>query len=244
VLAASCASRSQEACEGTEVRVASPGKLTVAADYSYPPFAFRGGDGGLTGFEVDLIEAVAKEMKLEARFVNRGAGALVTGLLAHRHDLAASGLRATPTLRQETCLSAPYLGADLGILVPKANPHTVEAAKDLRGLTVAVLDGSDAERWALDRLGRSTIASLPATDDLLTALQQDRADAVVADLPFAQFTQARSPDLTVAGRIDTKDGYVFAASKDNGPLIAKVDEAVAKLKESGAFRTLERRWFG
>lgn len=226
------------------MRLAAPGTLTVAADYSYPPFAFRGPDGGLTGFEVELVEAVAKEMKVEARFVNRGAGALMTGLLAHRHDLAASGLRATPTLREEGCVSAPYLGADLGILVPKANPHTVEAATDLAGLTVAVLDGSEAERWALGRLDRSTIASLPATDDLLTALQQERADALVADLPFARFTQERSPAFTLAGRIDTTDGYVFVASKDNGPLIAQVDEAVSKLKGSGVFRKLERRWFG
>ena len=152
--------------------------------------------------------------------------------------------RATATLREEGCVSAPYLGADLGILVPKANPHTVEAAMHLTGLTVAVLDGSEAERWALGRLDGSTIASLPATDDLLTALQQERADALVADLPFARFTQERSPAFTLAGRIDTTDGYVFVASKDNGPLIAQVDEAVSKLKGSGAFRKLERRWFG
>lgn len=220
------------------------GRLTVASDYSYPPFAFRSPDNDLVGFEVDLVRAVAEELELGATFVNRSAGSLVPGLLAHRHDVAASGLRPTETLAEQTCLSEPFLPADLGVLVPAANPHAIDAVRDLRGRTVALLDGSEAESWGLEHLGGSTVASLPATDDLLTALRQGRADAVVADLAFARFTQANSPDFLVAARIGTDSGYVLAVAHDNGPLMSGIDDALERLRDDGTLRQLETEWFG
>ena len=53
------------------MRLVQSGRMTVATDYSYPPFAFRAPDGDLVGFDVDIAKAVADEMKLEATFVNR-----------------------------------------------------------------------------------------------------------------------------------------------------------------------------
>lgn len=244
VIASSCRTPAEATCKGTELRLAAPGKLTVAADYSYPPFAFRGTDGDLAGYEVELVEAVAKSMKLEATFVNRGAGSLVPGLLAHRHDLAASGLRAGADIEAQTCVSEPYLDADLGVLVPKANPQQIDAVDDLEGMTVAVLDGSQAERWTLERLGRTTVASLPATDDLLTALRQDRADAVVADLPFARFTQKNSTDFAVVAVANTEEGYAFLAAPDNAPLMRGINDALGRLRTNGTLRKLEKKWFG
>lgn len=239
-----CAEISVPSCSGTSPRLASEGALTVAADYSYPPFAFRDEDGDLSGFEVELMQLVAHEMELEVRFVNRGAGSLVTGLLANRHDVAASGLHATSDLEAQTCVTAPYMAADLGVLVRAPDEGAYGMVRDLRSRTVAVLGGSEAERWALANLGRSTVASLPTTDDLLTALQQEQADAVVADLPFVRFTSARSNELALALRIETGFAFVIATAKDNGPLADRLNGALDEVKGSRAFRELERRWFG
>lgn len=244
VVGVACTPEARSTCTGTDVRLVSAGRLTVAADYSYPPFAFRGRDGDLVGFEVELVKLIAKEMKLEASFVNRGASALVTGVLAHSHDVSASGLRATDGLREQTCLSSSYLDADLGVLVAKTKREDIGGADDLGGRTVAVLDGSAAEDWGLENLDRSTLASLPTTDDLLTALRQDRADAVVADLPFARFSQMQSRDFTVAARLDTGEEYVFAAAPDNAPLVRGIDDAIARLQANGRLGKVRTKWFG
>ncbi len=241
---AGCRTQSESRCDGEEVRLTTPGKLTVAADYSYPPFAFRSRDNDLIGSEVDVAKAIAAELKLEAAFVNRGTGALITGLIAHRHDIAASGFRDSTRLQEEACPSAPYLAADLGVLVWETNPQAIASVDDLAGRKVSVLNDSDAEDWALDHLDSSTITSLPTTDDLLTALQQGSSDAVVADLPFARFSAQESDAFRVAATAGTGEDYVLVGAADNGPLMESVDAALGRLREKGTLRKIEEKWFG
>ena len=245
LLAPACRDAKVEStCGGTQVRLATSGKLTVAADYSYPPFAFRSPRNDLVGFEVELARHIAKQMRLEPFFVNRGSGALVTGLLSHRHDLALSGLRPTKTLQEETCVSMPFLEADLGVLIPSTAVESVDAVRDLKGKTVAVLDGSEAERYALDELDGSTIASLSTIDDLLTSVQQGKADAAVADLPFVRFSAQQSKAFAVAATIGTGDGYVAIGGKDNGPLMQGVNDAIERLVKAGTIMKLKQKFFG
>ena len=226
------------------MRLRQAGTLTVATDYSYPPFAFRSTERDLVGFDVDVVKAIADEMKLKVSFVNRGVGALVPGALAQRHDLAVSGLRETEELLQEACVSAPYLDADLGILVGSPETTKVAGASDLDGLKVGVLDGGRAEEWADDNLDGSTIAYLPTTDDLLEAVKQKQLDAAVADLPIVRFAAKQSPLFATAGRIETEEHFVLVAAPDNGPLIERVNDALGKLTRNGTKRKLERKWFG
>lgn len=239
-----CSSDQESHCGGNEIRLTTPGKLTVAADYSYPPFAFRSPENDLIGFEVDVAKAVAAELELEATFVNRGTGALITGLIAHRHDVAASGFRDSAQLRGEACPSVPFLAADLGVLVWQTNPNEISSVDDLGGRNVSVLDGSDAEDWALENLDSSTITSLPTTDDLLTALQQGSSDAVVADLPFARFSAMESDAFRVAATASTGDDYVLVGALDNGPLVEGVDAAIGRLRKNGKLTQIEKKWFG
>ena len=244
LLLAGCAQPTASTCTGTEMRLRASGYLSVATDYSYPPFAFRSNEGDLVGFDVDLLKAVAKEMKLEATFLNRGVGALVPGALAHRHDLAASGLRDSEKLHEQACVSSGYLDADLGILVGSPPPAEVSGASDLDGLKVGVLDGGRAEGWANENLDESTIAYLPTTDDLLEAVKQKQLDAIVDALPIVRFAAKESPVFETAGRIETGEEFVFATAPDQAALIERVNDALAKLRRDGTRRKLERKWFG
>jgi polar amino acid transport system substrate-binding protein len=242
--AAACSSRTETKCAGSDVRLVSSGKLTVAADYSYPPFAFRSRDNDLIGFDVDVAKVIAKELKLDATFVNRGAGAQIPGLIAHRHDIAISGLRVTPTVRDEACATEPYLDAGLGVLVWETNPQEIASIDDLDGMKVAVLDDSAAEDWALDHLDGVALTALAATDDLLSALQKGEVDAVIADLPFVRFSAKESPAFRHAATADTGGNYVIVGAEDNGPLVAGIDEAIERLRKNGTLRKLEEKWFG
>src|SRR5262245_25568512 len=93
VFAASCASKTQAGtCTGTEPILRSKGELQVAADLTYPPFAYDRTHKPPAGFEADLLRAIANDMHVEVLLYNRGTSSLVTGLLGHRNDVAAAGL--------------------------------------------------------------------------------------------------------------------------------------------------------
>lgn len=226
------------------MHLAENGHLTVGADLTYPPFGFHPPGKVPVGLEIDLVRALAHDLKLELVVANRGTGALITGAIAHRHDLAASGLRDSDDLRSVACVSAPYMTADLAILTANPDPHKVRGPKDLDDRLVGVLENSRAERWAKETLDGSTLASLPATDDLLEALRQRKVDAVVDELAIARFAAKESSEFSVAANIETGESYVLATAKDNGGLIAKVNAALARFKARGGLTKLEKKWFG
>ncbi len=231
-------------CTGTSVDLLEGGELVLGSDLTYPPFGYHPTGKDPKGFEIDLVRAVARDLKLELIVANRASGALITGVLAHRHDLAAAGLRDTEELQEQACLSAPYMDADLGILTPNPDPRDITEPGDLAGRTVAVLEGSRAEAWAKEHLDESVLASLPTTDDLLEAVLQRQAEAAIDDLVIARFAAKESKELAVAASIGTAESYVLAAARDNGGLIARVNKALARLKARGGLSEIEAKWFG
>jgi ABC-type amino acid transport substrate-binding protein len=245
LLISGCTGRSASGgCTSTDVDLRQSGSLHVGVDLSYPPFAFESEDGEPEGLEVDLLEAVAKEARLELSLRRRTAASLIPELLTHRFDLAASGLRDTDDLRNETCISQPYLGADLALLAPSPDPHSIGDVGDLEGRKVGVVEGSRAADWAREHLGQSTIETLGAPDDLLTAVRERTVDAVIDDEALGRFVQSRSNDLVLVDEIATGESHVLVAHPDNGALIAVVDAALQDMKEDGRLSRLEKKWLG
>jgi ABC-type amino acid transport substrate-binding protein len=243
--AASCAPRTASAnCTGSSPILRQRGTLTVAADLTYPPFAYDRPGKVAAGFEADLLRAIAKGMKMELLLVNRATSALVPGLLGHRHDVAAAGLLDTEDLREQTCVSMPLLPADLAVLVPSPDPRAVAGPEDLEGRRVGVLRGSRAEDWAREHMGGSDIQTMPADADLIEALKERTVDGVIEELAVARYAITRSKALKVASVIATGRRYVLAAAQDNGALMKRIDRALAKLEANGKLATIRTKWFG
>jgi ABC-type amino acid transport substrate-binding protein len=231
-------------CTGTEARLRESGELLLGADLAYPPFGFHPHGKDPVGLEVDVVRALAHDLKLELIVANRGSASLLPGLIAHRHDLAASALRDTEELRGEACVSAPYMDADLAILTPNPDPHDIGDAGGLDGRAVGVLDGSRAEEWVRSELRDSMLSVLPTTDDLLEALRARKVDAVVDEGVIARYSAKRSRAYAVAATIDTGESFVLAAAPDNGGLIANVNAALERFGARGGMAKLEEKWFG
>jgi ABC-type amino acid transport substrate-binding protein len=246
VLLASCQRSPAEAsCTGTTVRLRRPKILTVGIDLGYAPFAFSDPKtGDPTGFEVEIVGTVAKRIGLKLLLENRTSAALIPALLAQRHDLAASGLRDSETLRQEVCVSDPYLDADLALAIAERDEEKIGGLGDLEGGRVGVLSGSRSERWAKSNLpAGAVLAPLQAPEDVLSFLQEGRVDAVVDEVPPLRFAESRA-DVRVIEEITTGDNYVLVADVDNGGLRDAVNEALAKMQSDGTLSKLKRRWFG
>jgi len=246
LMPSACARTDDATCTGQTVRLIRPGVLTVGTDFAYPPFAFDDPDTGEpSGFDVELSQAIAEQLGVKLLLVNRTSGALVPGVLAQRHDLAASAQLDRPQLRREVCVSAPYLDADLGLLARPGEPPSVTGTDDLDGRTIGVVNGSRAERWLRAHLGTGArVVRFEAPDDLPPAVVSRELDAAIDDLPVLEFAAVRSQDLTVVGSIQTGEDFVLAGAPDNQGLMQLVDEAIAKLKTNGKLESLLGRWFG
>lgn len=234
---------SEPTCGGTSLSVRTKGVLTVAADLAYPPFLYDRPNDVPAGFDADMLRAVAGVLEVDVLFLNRGPGALVPGLIAHRHDVAAGGLRETETLRSEACTSIPYLDADLGVLVPVSSSGEPLALDELSGRRIAVADGGRADDYAKDELGDSRIVRLPTEDDVVDAVRSGSVDAGIMELPVARYAAKQRKDVAVGSAIATDESYVLAVAPDNQPLADKLNAAIERLSSSGRLAKIERKWF-
>lgn len=228
------------------MRVIREGVLTVGTDFAYPPFAFDHPETGApAGFDVELADAIADQLGLKVLLVNRTAAALIPGLLAQRHDLAASAQIDQPQLRKEVCVSESFLPAHLGLLTKAADPPLVADAEDLEGRAIGVVSGSRGQAWLREHLDTGTkVVRFESPDDLAPAVREGKIDAVVDDLPVLAYSVAGANDLVVSDTIETSDEYVLAAAPDNLGLVTLVNQALEKLQANGKLGALQRRWFG
>ncbi len=232
-------------CGSTRADLRDKGILTLGVDFTYPPFAFVDGQGNQRGLEVDIGRALAREMKLEYAVVNRTSSVLVPLVLAHRFDVAASGLRDTAALRRQVCLTSSYMGADLGLLTRVDRTGGINSAGSIRGRKIGTLNGSRAKAWLHEHMKNETVQTFPTEEDVLTALKSGTIDVAVDELALARFAQNRTGgSLHVAATIRTGERYVFAVSNDNGGLAAKINDALGKVRGSGKLGEIEKKWLG
>lgn len=219
-------------------------KLTVGAYPTNPPFELKNAQGTFEGFEVDIVNEVAKRLGLSVEFADMGFQALFAATSSGRIDVAISSITITPERLKSQSFSQPYYDADMGLATRKDSP--IKGLADLSGKVVGGLSGSTGEKWAKEnqqRLGISEVKGYNAQQDLLLDLMAGRVAGAISDIPGMEFAFRRMTDLTVRERIKTGEQYGLMIRKDH-PLLGKINEAIGAMKQDGALAAIHRKWFG
>jgi ABC-type amino acid transport substrate-binding protein len=88
-------------------RVRQTGELRVGTDATYPPFETVEGDA-YSGFDIDLVNAIAKEMNVRARFINSGFDGIFPALQNGTFDAVISSVTITPERKASMLFTDPY----------------------------------------------------------------------------------------------------------------------------------------
>jgi polar amino acid transport system substrate-binding protein len=220
-------------------RVHASGVLRVAMDGSYPPFAVAAPDGSLHGLDVDLARAIAKQLGASLQLLNISEDGLPDALIAGQADVVISEQHPDPRLR--LAYSAPYYNAGLVLLVA-ARDDQVAGFAALRGRTVGVELGSDADEW----LRRQHLAAVQeqrydSVAGAVAALAGGAIAGVVTDAPSAGGFLQQGAELRVAGPALTEEPYVVAAAPQNLSLIRAVNATLTMLRADGTLQALVQR---
>lgn len=186
----------------------------------------------LIGFEVDIIEAVAREMGRKPVFVNNSWDNLIPGLNRRLYDVAINGLEVTPEHEQEVAFSIPYYHTYLQIAVRREN-REIRSFEDLKDKTVGTLKQSYAY-FMLKDLGcrdiRTYIVEPNAYDDLMNG----RLDATLFDAPIAMYSAGFNPGVKFVGEPVGSMTYAIAVRKEDRELLKEINAALMKLRDSGS----------
>jgi polar amino acid transport system substrate-binding protein len=233
------------------------GKLIIGSDIPYPPFEFNDDAGQPTGFDVELMNAIAAQLGLEPVWVNANFDTIFTALDGNRFDVVASAVTAyaeegSPaykvTQKRATIVSfsEAYYDSLQSLTVNAAKTPDLASVDQLQaGDRVGVQRGTTGAFWAEENLQVRgvEIVSFVKVPDMYNALEAGQLIGAVNDLPVSLDAIESKPDLEVVQQIATGEEYAFAVNQDNPQLLDAVNGAFDKLIADGTYLDLFTKYF-
>jgi polar amino acid transport system substrate-binding protein len=228
------------------VKLIKSGTLTTCTHLPYAPFQFEEG-GKTVGFDVDLIDLVAKKLGVTQAIVDTPFEGIKSGqdLNTGKCDIAAAGMTITDERKQVISFSEPYFDATQALLVKTGAGYASLA--DLKGKTVGVQSGTTGK----DYVEAQSTADVKVIEfeDLATeqqGLATGQIDAAVNDLPvWLDYITKNPGKFEVGAEFDTGEQYGYGIKKGGNPkLVAAVNKVLDDAKADGTYDTLYEKWFG
>lgn len=236
---------SEEAGGLTLADVQEAGVLVVGTEGTYSPFSFHadGGTGELTGYDVDVITAIAEELGVEVQFEETQWDAIFAGLDSGRWDVIANQVSINPEREERYSFSTPYTYSPGVLIVP--TDSDIQSFADLEGATSAQ---SLTSNWAeVAEENGATVEGVEGFAQAVELLRTGRVDATINDrLTFLDYETAQGGDIGVEIVDETDEVSESAVTFRQGSddLVAAVDEAIATLTADGTLAEISARYFG
>ncbi|MFE1752754.1 ABC transporter substrate-binding protein [Streptomyces anandii] len=228
------------------VELAKAGQLTTCTHLPYPPFQSEI-DGKVQGFDVSMIDLVAKNLGVKQQILDTPFENFKTGafLNSGECDLAAAGMTITAERKKHVDFSDPYFNATQALLVAKSSGITSLADVKAKGKKLGAQAQTTGEDYAKSK-GYDPV-SFHSSDAVLNGLRTGQVQAVVIDYPVVQGwlkDKANAAAFQVAANINTGEQYGFTVKKGNTKLLAAINKAIADAKADGTYKKLYEQWIG
>lgn len=234
------------ACSG-----GSDGKTyTVSTEPTYPPFDTTNKDGEVTGFDMELMEAIAEDQGFKVKFQTLEFDALIPALQSGNTDVVIAGMMVTDKRKEEVDFSDPYYETGVSILVKKDNTTITDwnSFTATSGYKVAVQTGTTCAESAERLKKEGKISEVVTLNQVTTALEQLKngdVDAVLVDKPVGAEIQSDQADsFKLVGGIDPENQgeFAIAVKKGDSELQKKINAGLKNLKENGKYDELCKKW--
>lgn len=220
--------------------------LRVVTAAEYAPFEYMD-KGEIVGFDVDLINAIAKEAGYEVKIDNVGWDPIFVEIEGKRADLASSAITINDDRKQTYDFSVPYFLSTNMIMVKEGSD--IKTAADLKGKKVAVQNGTTGQDAVEGILGKNN-ENLKKFDNIPLAIMELKSggvDAVVADNTVVEeYVQNNPKDkLIVIEDENSFEAEYFGLLLPKGSeLKADLDKAVNAVFDNGTYAKIYKEWFG
>jgi len=199
----------------------------------------------IIGFEIDLMDALAKQLNRKSVFVQNQWDGLIPGLQRGNYDLAVNGIEITDDRKQQINFSIPYYvcGEQLSVRTEENSTHSLA---DLKGKVVGTLKFSLAQRvleQAKSEMGGAMeIRTYENQSNAYGDLANGRLQAVLMDWPIAVYYSKPNPKLKYTGETIGQMQYGIGVRKEDPALLKQVNDGLLALIKSGELRQIYDKW--
>lgn len=219
--------------------------IRFATEASYPPFESMDASNKIVGFDVDLANALCKEIDATCTFSNQSFDSLIPSLKFRRIDAVMAGMDITPEREKQVLFSNPYYDNSALFIGQKGKVADIAA---LKGKKVGVQNGTTHQKFIMDKHPEITTVPYDSYQNAKLDLQNGRIDAVFGDTAVVTEWLKAEPKLAAIGDKVTDKGYFgtglgIAVRQGNTDLQAKFNTALEKVKKDGTYQTIYEKWF-
>lgn len=225
--------------------------LIVGSQLTYPPFHYQGEKGVPMGFEMELLEAVAKAGEFNITVQNTPRTALEQTLNDDSIQIWSSTISINPERAAKMDFSQPFMHTDRNVLVLLDNDanKSVQKPEDFKGKTIAVNEISKKNQEIAEKItGAKTSVAITKTYVIsMSELFQGKVDAVLDNELVLMNYIKNQKDISATRTIlvsEEKKDYAFAVKKGNADILAKINSGLEKIKADGTYQKLVQKWFG
>lgn len=217
-------------------------KVRVATNAEFAPFEYVDEKTKeVTGFDIELMKAIAAKGGFEVEIINTGFDAMLAGMAQCQYDAAIAAITITDERKQQMLFSEPYTVAGQTVVIRK-DETGIKAKEDLKGKKVGAQIGTTGAEEATNIEG-AELKTYDTYEFAFLDLINGQIDAVVVDNPIADNFVARNADkLEKIGNVFTTESYGIAICNKQSDLQKKINDALAALQSDGSIKKLEEKW--
>ena len=251
---AACGDDSDEGTDATEApaddAVAAPeglvseGTLTVCSDTPYEPFEFKDDAGTDTGYDMDLLRAIADTADLEMAVIDLPFDGILGSLAAGDCDVVGSAVSITDERKEQVDFSDPYFDSAQSLLIKAEDGGEITSLEDFDGRPLGVQSGTTGETFANENATGATVTSFEDSDGLFAALEAGEIDGILQDLPVNGYRTTQDDSLVMIEEFPTDEQYGFAVAKDNTAVLDFLNTGLTTLRDDGGFDEIYATYFG
>ncbi|HET7315168.1 transporter substrate-binding domain-containing protein [Salinisphaera sp.] len=231
---------------------AADDNVRIATNVPYKPMEYAKPDGTLTGFDIDLGNALCKQAGLDCSWVRQGWNGIIPGLMARRYDAIMSSMTINEQRKKHVLFSNPYIVVPSAFFVPSGSPIDHISDEVLKGKKIGVQRGTVQDNYVTDKYGDiADITRYQNADDVAVDMAAGRLDLAFFDQITGQsaLIDAHPGKYHQVGPSMTQpkkyfgSGFGIAFRKNEQDLADKFNKALAALKDNGTYAKIYKKYF-
>ena len=220
---------------------ASSQELTFAMEPSYPPFETTNEKGEIIGFDVDVTNAICKEIQATCKFKGEAFDALIPNLKAKRFDASISAIDITDARAKQVLFSDAYYDSTASYVTLKGKA-TLESAKN-----VGVQNGTTFQQYTVAETKQYTTKAYASLQSAILDLKSGRIDMIFGDTAVLADMISKEPEMQFIGdKVANKkyfgNGLGIAMHKSNKELAEQLNKGLAAIKANGEYQKIYDKW--
>lgn len=221
-------------------------EIKFAMEATYAPFEYVDENNQIQGFDVDLANALCKEMDAKCSFHNQAFDSLIPALKFKRYDAAISGIDITEARQKQVSFTNPYYDNSAAFVAVEGKVANQAA---LSGKRVGVQNGSTHQSYLIDQMAGVTAVPYASYQDAFIDMQNGRIDSVFGDTAVVAEWFKKNDTLTYIGDQVTNqeyfgNGFGIAVNKKNEELVNQLNAALKTVKANGQYQEIFDKYFG